>query len=344
MPINTLRNPVSRLDLTRAMYQSPRAALLRKLVGVGFLMLFVAGGCGKTDSAGSVGADAKGPRAVHAGSGPIRAVCTTGMVADVVRQIGGDRVAVDQIMGEGIDPHLFKATPDVIRRLSEADVVFYSGLHLEGRMVEIFERMADRKPTVAVTSTIPVERLLDVGGGSHDPHVWFDVALWSRTTEAVQNFLVEFDPAHRAEYETRAADYRKQLAALDDEVRNKLQTIPKATRVLVTAHDAFHYFGRAYDVEVRAIQGISTDTEAGVKEINQLVSFIVANKIKAVFVEASVSERNIAALAEGCRAQGHDVRIGGQLYSDSMGAAGTEAGTYVGMVRHNVQLIVDALK
>jgi manganese/zinc/iron transport system substrate-binding protein len=277
------------------------------------------------------------------GSGPLRAVCTTGMVADMVTRIGGDRVTVDQLMGEGVDPHLFKATPDVIQRLTKADVVFYSGLHLEGRMTEVFEEMTDRAPTVALATEIPADRLIDVGG-AHDPHVWFDVALWSRTAEAVRKFFAKVDPAHAEEYERRAKEYQQELAALDAECRRRLSAIPESARVLVTAHDAFHYFGRTYGVEVKAIQGVSTETEAGVKEINDLVSFIVERKIKAVFVESSVSERNIAALVEGCKAKGHDVRIGGELFSDSMGKPGTEEGTYPGMVRHNVELIVNALQ
>lgn len=306
---------------------------------IALLLLAAVGGCDTASDATS------GSFATNVtGHGPFRAVCTTGMVADMVRRIGGDRVTVDQIMGEGIDPHLFKATPDVIRRLSEADVVFYSGLHLEGRMTEVLEQMQKRTPTVALTAAIPEERLIRVGGEAHDPHVWFDVALWSETAEAVRQFFETFDPSHHAEYDERADAYRHELVELDAECRTRLAAIPQPQRVLVTAHDAFHYFGKAYDVEVRAIQGVSTDTEAGVKEINQLVDFISERKIKAVFVEASVSERNIQALVEGCKARGHEVRIGGELLSDSMGKLGTPEGSYPGMVRYNVDVIVKALK
>lgn len=313
----------------------------RRFLVVGLICLPNLIGCGAPNTASSSGGST-GPR--YSGSGPIRAVCTTGMVADMVRHVGGDRVAVDQLMGEGIDPHLFKATPDVIRRLSEADVVFYSGLHLEGRMTEVFERMAERKPTVELAAVLPHDKLISAGGDAHDPHIWFDVGLWSGTAEAVRKFLVEFDPPHAAEYDARAAAYVKELAELDAACRTKLATIPTAQRVLVTAHDAFHYFGRAYGVEVQAVQGVSTESEAGVQEINRLVDFLSSRKIKAVFVEASVSERNIKALIEGCTSRGHAVTIGGELYSDSMGPVGTEAGTYVGMVRHNVDLIVRALQ
>lgn len=285
------------------------------------------------------------PEAVrYDGSRPVRAVCTTGMVADVVRNVAGDRVEIRQLMGEGIDPHLFRATPDVTAELEAADVIFYSGLHLEGRMADLFESMAEQKPTIAVTSTLPHDRLIAFGTDAHDPHVWFDVALWSETVESVRKFFVEFDPGHAADYDERAAAYRKQLLALDAECRARLAKIPKASRVLVTAHDAFHYFGRAYDVDVRAIQGVSTEAEAGLKELNELVEFIASHKIKAVFIETSVSDRNMKSLSDGCAAHGHKVSIGGELFSDSMGKSGTPEGTYVGMVRHNVDVIVKALK
>jgi len=279
-----------------------------------------------------------------AGKHPIKAVCTTGMVADMVRQIGGEHLAVDQIMGEGIDPHLFKATPDVIARIHHADVVFFSGLHLEGRLNELFVDRIDGKPTVPLTSSIPEARLIGDGGGGHDPHVWFDVALWSETAEAVRKFLVAFDPPHAADYEARAKAYRAELASLDTYCREQIAATPPTARALVTAHDAFHYFGRAYGIEVKAIQGVSTETEAGVREINQLNEFIVQRKIKAVFIETSVNPGGIEALVEGCKQRGHEVRIGGELYSDSMGKAGTPEGTYPGMVRHNVDTIVKALR
>ncbi|MBL8826512.1 MAG: zinc ABC transporter substrate-binding protein [Planctomycetaceae bacterium] len=278
-----------------------------------------------------------------AGGRPIRVVCTTGMVADLVRNVGGDRVHVEQLMGEGVDPHLYKSSPGDLSRLDAADVIFYSGLHLEGKMAELFERIAARKRTIAVTANLAHDRLIG-DENSHDPHVWMDVALWSETTQTVLETLSEFDPTHAAEYQSRQSEYREQLAALDQECRAKLAAIPAERRVLVTAHDAFSYFGRAYQTEVRAIQGISTESEAGVREINDLVSFLVERKIKAVFVETSVSDRNIQALIEGCQSRGHRVTIGGALYSDAMGAAGTPEGTYIGMIRKNVATIVDALK
>jgi manganese/zinc/iron transport system substrate-binding protein len=291
------------------------------------------------------GCDSAGPAKETSGaSSPIVCVCTTGMVADLVRHVGGPWVAVEQLMGEGVDPHLYKVSTGDIARLSHAGIIFYSGLHLEGKMADVFARMAERRPTVAVTDAIARSRLLEFSPGTHDPHVWFDVALWSEAIGAVEAALAKQDPAHAEDYRHRAKAYRDELLALDQDCRERLASIPVERRVLVTAHDAFSYFGRAYQLEVRAIQGISTESEAGVREINELVAFIVERGIKAVFVESSVSSRNIQALVEGCEAAGHRVVIGGELYSDAMGQAGTPEGTYVGMVRHNVESIVKALK
>lgn len=306
--------------------------------------LSAVGGCTGSQQPHSHGTAGSASWAKYAGKHPIKAVCTTGMVADVVGKVGGNWVAVEQLMGEGIDPHLYKATPGAISTLTASDVVFYSGLHLEGRMTDVFENMAQRRPVVAVTSSVPTDKLIGLGHDSFDPHVWFDVALWSATIESVSKFLGDFDPTHRADFDAAAAAYTVELKTLDDECRKRLAEIPKDKRVLITAHDAFHYFGRAYDVDVKAIQGVSTDTEAGLREINALVDFIVERKIKAVFIETSVSDRNVQNLVEGCKSKGHEVRIGGELFSDSMGKPGTPEGTYVGMVRHNVEVIASALK
>lgn len=278
------------------------------------------------------------------GQYPIKVVCTTGMVADLVRNVGGERVQVAQIMGEGVDPHLYKASPGDVNRLNGADAIFYSGLHLEGKMADVFVRMARKKPTFAVTEYVPENKVLDNNEGAYDPHLWFDVSLWADAAGVVRDALKVFDPKHADEYQSRADAYQAELRKLHDYAKSQLATIPKERRVLVTAHDAFRYFGRAYDVEVKGIQGISTESEAGVKEINTLVAFLVEKQIKAVFVESSVSDKNVRALLEGCRARGHTVVIGGELFSDAMGKDGTPEGTYVGMVRHNVDTIVKALK
>lgn len=265
------------------------------------------------------------------------------MVADLVRAIGGSHVDVVQLMGPGIDPHLYKASPGDVDALTSADIVVYSGLHLEGKLTDLFERMAARKPTIGVADALPKDRLLHASGAV-DPHVWFDVGLWRETIAPLAEALGRFDPPHAEDFRRGAQAYAAELDALDGWCRSRVEALPEHARILVTAHDAFHYFGRAYGLEVRAIQGISTESEAGVREINQLVDFLVARKVKAVFVEASVSERNVRALVEGAAARGHQVRIGGELYSDAPGSAGTDAASYLGMVRHNVETIVAALE
>jgi manganese/zinc/iron transport system substrate-binding protein len=304
-------------------------------------------GCGSRGSSPGEDRGNHGPirvKKTYAGHYPIAAVCTTGMVADLVRNVGGERVKVTQLMRSGVDPHLYKASPGDINQLNRADVIFYSGLHLEGKMADLFVGMARRKPTFAVTEYIPPERILEDREGAHDPHLWFDVSLWREAAGVVRDVLKAFDPQHADEYQTRADAYQAELANLHEYAKTQLATIPKERRALVTAHDAFRYFGRAYDLEVKGIQGISTESEAGVREINALVDFLVKRKIKAVFVESSVSDRNVKALLEGCAARGHTVTVGGELFSDAMGQEGTPEGTYVGMVRHNVDTIVKALK
>lgn len=282
----------------------------------------------------------------YPGAYPIGIVATTGMVADLARNIGGEHVSVSALMGEGIDPHLYKASPGDVTKLRGANLILYSGLHLEGKMADILLRLARRQPVYAVTEKLPEDLMREPPEflGQYDPHVWFDVAIWSRCGEFVRDLLAEFDPAHAEDYRRNAEPYLAELAALDRYARERIATIPDEKRILVTAHDAFGYFGDAYNIEVIAIQGISTESEAGVYKINQMVDALVTRKIKAVFVETSVSDKNIMALIEGCRARGHEVVIGGSLYSDAMGKDGTPAGTYPGMVRANVDTIVGALK
>ncbi|QDU27638.1 Periplasmic zinc-binding protein TroA precursor [Anatilimnocola aggregata] len=308
-------------------------------VGLVLVALLSAIGC-KPEGAGTA---IPAAQPAYRGAGPLQVTCTTGMVADLVRNIAGPRAEIKQLMGAGVDPHLYKSSPGDIAALSSADVVFYSGLHLEGKMTDLFTQLATTKPVIAVAEKIDEAKLLH-DGGTHDPHVWFDVALWKQAGEQVLAALVKFDPAEAANYQARAQQYFTQLDELDQFCREQLAQIPADQRVMVTAHDAFRYFGKAYGIEVRGIQGVSTESEAGVKGINELVDFLVQRKIKAIFVETSVSEENVKSLLEGCRAQNHTVTIGGQLYSDAMGEPGTPAGTYDGMIRHNVTTIVHALK
>jgi len=276
----------------------------------------------------------------------ITAVTTTGMVGDLVKNIGGEHVAVESLMGPGVDPHLYKASQGDIAKLGQAQIVFYNGLHLEGKMTDVFEQIAKQKPAIAVTESMPESELHKPAAfqGQHDPHVWFDVKLWMKAADRVKEGLIEADPAHKSAYEANAAAYKKQLQELDDYARQQIAQIPKESRVLVTAHDAFGYFGTAYDIEVMGLQGISTDSEYGLKDVQKLVEALVEKKIKAVFVESSVPKKAIEAVVEGANAKNHQVKIGGELFSDALGNAGTAEGTYIGMVRHNVDTIVNALK
>lgn len=309
----------------------PGRALATVLIGL-FALLLAA-----CDKASDGTAPAKGAT--------LSVVATTGMIADLAERIGGSRVTVRAIMGEGVDPHQYKASPRDVRMLQDADLVLYNGLHLEGRMQEVLEGLASRKRVAQVTSTIPASSLRNPPEfeGQHDPHVWFDVSLWMKAAERVRDALIEADAAGKADYESRCAAYLEELRTLHAWVGARMGTIPRESRVLVTAHDAFGYFGRAYDIEVMGIQGISTDSEAGVGSINALVDVLVNRKVRAVFIETIVPEKTIRALVEGAKSRGHDVRIGGTLYSDSMGKPGTPEGTYVGMVRANVRVIVEAL-
>lgn len=311
---------------------------------VGLAALWFLASCSRVEeSKGTAGAQRV---TTFQGRPPIRVVTTTGMIADLVANIGGPHVAVEALMGEGTDPHLYKASPGDVKKLSGADLIFYNGLHLEGKMVDIFERLARSQPTFAVSAGIPEENLRSPPEfqGQHDPHIWFDVSLWARAAVYVRDVLIRFDPPRAESYRTQGEQYLARLKELHDEVARELASIPEERRILITAHDAFGYFGRAYGIQVLGIQGISTDSEAGVRRMRELVELILAKKVKSVFVESSVSERSIQALVEGCKAQGRGVTIGGQLFSDAMGKAGTPEGTYLGMVRHNVKTIVQALR
>jgi manganese/zinc/iron transport system substrate-binding protein len=295
---------------------------------------------------GSARVDSSAPSKASARTGKLKTISTVGMIADIVKTVGGDHVESAGLMGAGIDPHLYKANENDIRKLDGADIIFYNGLNLEGKMSDIFVRMARKKSTIAVTETIDEKLLREPPEmeGHHDPHVWFDVSLWKKAVERVGSGLIEADPANKAAYEARAEKLAKELDELHAWCKEQIASIPQDQRILITAHDAFGYFGSAYGIEVKAIQGISTESEASLKEINELVELITKRKIKAVFVESSVPKKNIEALVEGCKAKGHALAIGGELFSDALGEAGTPEGTYIGMVKHNVNTIVKALK
>lgn len=272
----------------------------------------------------------------------LKIVTTTGMIADLTQQIGGDQVEVTALMKTGVDPHLYKATQGDLRKLLRADLILYNGLHLEGKMQDIFEKMARKKAVFAISETLPAERLLYFDQHP-DPHIWFDVALWQTTAEHVLDILQRLRPQHSALFATNAQRYFAELSELDDWARTQIQRIPERQRILITAHDAFGYLGQAYGLRVMGLQGISTAAEFGLRDIKQLKEVIVNNGIQAVFVESSVSPRFIESLVKGVAAEGHTLRIGGELFSDAMGLPDTPEGTYIGMVRHNIHTLVEAL-
>ena len=277
---------------------------------------------------------------------PYTIVTTCGMVTDIVQRVAGEQAQVNGLMGEGVDPHLYKPTRNDVKQLLDADVVLYSGLLLEGRMADTFAKIArSGKPVFAVTEELDESFLLEPPEfkGHFDPHVWMDVQAWGECVKLVEKVLAEFDPAHAVQYRQRGETYRKELQHLHEYTKTCIASIPGAQRVLVTAHDAFGYFSRAYRIEVRSVQGISTESEAGVDDINKLVSFLVDRKIKAIFVETSVSQKNMTAILEGAAKREWKVQIGGELFSDAMGKAGTYEGTYIGMIDHNVTVITHAL-
>ncbi len=276
---------------------------------------------------------------------PIRVVTTVGMINDIVQNVGGERVEVTGLMGPGVDPHLYKASEGDVSRMAEADVIFYNGLHLEAKMGEVLEKMEGRVRTVAVTAGIDQSSLLAPPEfeGSFDPHVWFDVSLWMKAVEQVRDTLVEMDPDHYDLYQANAESYLAELNELHDYVKAQAESVPEERRILITAHDAFNYFGRAYGFEVRGLQGISTASEAGTADVQELAEFIAVRKIPAIFVESSVPPRTIEAVQAAVRSRGFEVEIGGELFSDAMGNPGTAEGTYIGMVRHNIDTIVNSL-
>lgn len=285
------------------------------------------------------------------GKPPLKVVATVGMVGDIVREVAGDRAVVTTLMGPGVDPHLYKPTRDDVVALQRADVVFYSGLMLEGKMTEVLVRIGRNKPVFAVTEKIDPKYLLassdapesSDGSHHHDPHVWMDLSAWAKCVDVVAESLIKVDPSHGELFTQRANDYVAKCNDLHAYGIKALASIPASSRVLISSHDAFAYFGRAYGLEVMGVQGISTESEAGLQRINQLVDFIVSRGVKAVFVESTVPQKSIQALIEGAKSRGHTLVIGGELFSDAMGEAGTPEGTYLGMLEHNINTVTTAL-
>jgi manganese/zinc/iron transport system substrate-binding protein len=280
-------------------------------------------------------------------SGRLQVVTTTTMITDLVKNIGGDLIEVQGLMGAGVDPHLYKASEGDVSKLYNADIIFYNGLHLEGKLVEVFEKMESQQKI-----QIPLAESLDKSGligseyfaSSYDPHVWFDISYFKQFAEQVAEVLSENAPENADFFKKNKENYLEELNKLETEMKAVIETLPKEKRILVTAHDAFNYFGKAYEFEVVGLQGLSTATEAGVQDVQRLSEFIIENDVKAIFIESSVPRRTIEALQAAVLSRGHEVKIGGSLYSDALGNPGTVEGTYIGMFRYNVNTIVNELK
>ncbi len=277
--------------------------------------------------------------------GKLHVVTTTGMLYDAVINIAGDAMTAEAIMGPGVDPHLYKATQGDLGKLRAADIIIYNGILLEGKMGEILEKLGRTKPVLAAAEAVPPGKLMNAVGyeNAKDPHIWFDVSLWKIAVMEIAEGLSEVDTTNRKLFSENATKYLASLDTLDQYVKDNITSIPPEKRVLVTAHDAFGYFGAAYDIDVKGLQGISTVSDFGLKDIADVTDLIIDRKIPSIFVETSVSEKAINAVISGCKERGHNVEIGGYLYSDAMGEFGTFEGTYIGMVKSNVDTIVEGL-
>ncbi|WP_290698600.1 zinc ABC transporter substrate-binding protein [Lacinutrix sp.] len=280
-------------------------------------------------------------------NGKLNVVTTTSMITDLVKNIGGDHINIQGLMGSGVDPHLYKASEGDVTKLVNADVIFYNGLHLEGKLVEVFEKMgSNTKTPIELGAVLDKSQLIgsDYFASNYDPHVWFNIAFFKQFSNKVTVILSEKNPENANSFVKNEKLFLQKLEALEQNVLATIETLPKEKRILVTAHDAFNYFGKNYGFNVVGLQGLSTATEAGVQDVQKLAAFIIENKVKAIFVESSVPKRTIEALQAAVNSKGHDVVIGGTLFSDALGNAGTVEGTYVGMFEYNVNTIVNALK
>ena len=279
-------------------------------------------------------------------SGKLKVVVTTSMLTDLVKNIGGDLIDLQGLMGAGVDPHLYKASEGDVSKLFNADVIFYNGLHLEGKLVAVFEKMDTQKTTVALGEFLAKEGLIgsDYFASNYDPHVWFNIQYFKEFSDKVTSVLSKEDPKNAASFTANNLAFQQKLDLLHTAVVNTIATLAPEKRILVTAHDAFNYFGKAYGFKVVGLQGLSTATEAGVQDVQKLSEYIIANKVKAIFIESSVPRRTIEALQEAVLSKGHQVSIGGSLYSDALGDGGSVEGTYVGMFLYNIKTIVNALQ
>ena len=277
----------------------------------------------------------------------LQVVTTTTMITDLVKNIGGDKIDIQGLMGAGVDPHLYKASEGDVSKFFNADVIVYNGLHLEGKLEDVFEKMRQQnKQTIAASDALDTATLIgsEYFASNYDPHIWFSITNWEIITQYITDKLSELDAENAATYKLNGANYLKTLASLKTAISAQVNSLPIEKRILVTAHDAFNYFGKEFQFNVVGLQGLSTATEAGVQDVRRLASFIEEKNVKAIFVESSVPKRTVEALQEAVRAKGKEVLIGGTLYSDALGSKGTAEATYVGMYKHNVKIIVSSLK
>lgn len=272
-------------------------------------------------------------------------VCTTNIIADAIHNIAGDNIHLNMLMGAGVDPHLYKPIEQDVTKIAQADIIFYNGLHLEARMADMFEHMSNMQTTVAVCKDMPINQLIrsEEHEQYFDPHVWFDPILWIYAVETIASTLKQYDPAHAEEYDNNKQNYITKIKNMYNQTKQQMLSIPQYQRILITGHDAFEYFARAYKCQVKSLQGISTASEAGTKDVQNLANFILKHKIPAIFLETSIPPRNIQAVQQNVAAQGFNLLIGEELFSDALGTQGTPEGTYVGMIQHNVTAISQAL-
>ncbi len=302
------------------------------VLGIGSVILLSA--CNSTTEEGAKGSDS---------NDSIQIITTISQIGEPIQIIGGDRVEVESLMGPGVDPHLYEATQGDITTLQNAEIVFYNGLHLEGNMIEIFSKLKESKTTLALGESIDESRLLKDEEGAIDPHIWFDLDIWKDALDNATEVLKEYSPEDADYFEQNKQKYFAQIDELKAEATEKLSSIPDEQRVLVTAHDAFGYFGRMYDIEVVGLQGLCTEDEVGLSDIQSTVDLLIDKQVPSVFVESSINQNSIQAVIEGAAKQGLEVELGGELFSDAMGEEGTEEGTYLGMYRHNVNTVYEGL-
>lgn len=276
-------------------------------------------------------------------------VATTSMLTDALINLVGDSAEIIGLMGPGVDPHLYQASPGDLKKMQSADVIVYNGLFLEGKLGSILENLSKKKEVINFSDGVPKELFIEVSEPEYeneiyDPHIWFSIDIWKKGTNVLANKLATLYPELKPYIAKNAQKFDLQLGALKMGIQAEINQIPEEKRILITSHDAFQYFGRMLGIQVEALQGLSTATEFGLQDRKRVVDLIIDKDINAIFIESSVSEKPIEAIIEDCKNRGKEVKNGGSLFSDAMGEQGTVAGTYLGMIHHNVSTIVNGWK